>query len=126
MKKIFQIFIIVCGSLLMNSCYYDNDEDFITIPEIPTDPGDPGYVEIKYGAEIQPIFTESCTGCHNENRNPDLREGKSYDALLPTYVTPFKSAESLLYTKLDGGHQNLAPAKIELIKAWINQGAKNN
>ena len=125
MKKIFQILIIVCGGLLMNSCYYDELQERI-IPELPTDPDDPDYVEILYGTDIQPIFTKSCIGCHNDSRNPDLREGYSYSSLVPEYVIAKDAEASRLYTKLAGGHQNLATDKISLIKTWINQGAKNN
>ena len=48
MKKIFQVLIIIFSGLLMNSCHYDELLER-PVPEIPTDPGDPGYVEIKYG-----------------------------------------------------------------------------
>jgi hypothetical protein len=125
MKKILQILIIVCGGLLMNSCYYDELQVKV-IPELPTDPGDPGYVEIKFGTQIQPIFTTSCTGCHNANRDPDLREGLAYSALVPQYVTANNADASPLFIQLAGGHQGLATDKIALIKTWINQGAKNN
>lgn len=125
MKKIFQILLIVCGGLLMNSCYYDELQERI-IPELPTDPDDPNYVEIKFGADIQPIFTNSCVSCHNASRDPDLREGYAYSSLVPEYVVANDAEASRLYTKLASGHQNLATDKISLIKTWINQGAKNN
>jgi hypothetical protein len=125
MKKIFQILIIVAAGLVMNSCYYDEIQEAI-IPELPTDPEDPNFVEIKFGADIQPIFTESCIQCHNASRNPDLRAGFAYSSLVPEYVIADDADASQLYNKLAGGHQNLAQTKITLIKTWINQGAKNN
>lgn len=125
MEKIFQILLIVVGGLLMNSCYYDELQEKV-IPELPVDPNDPDYVEIKFGAEIQPIFTSSCIGCHNASRNPDLRAGIAFGALVPQYVTASNADASPLYVKLAGGHQNLATDKLTLIKTWINQGAKNN
>jgi mono/diheme cytochrome c family protein len=125
MKKIFQILLIVGGGLLMNSCYYDELQEKV-IPELPVDPDDPNYVEIKFATQIQPIFTSSCVGCHNASRNPDLREGFARSALIPQYVTASNADASPLYIKLAGGHQNLATDKITLIKTWINQGAKNN
>ena len=57
MKKIFQILIIVCGGLLMNSCYYDSVADEIIVDDITDDPDDPDYVEILYTTDIEPIFT---------------------------------------------------------------------
>lgn len=125
MKKIFQILLIVIGGLLMNSCYYDELQERV-IPELPVDPDDPNYVEISFGEEIQPIFTSSCVGCHNGSRDPDLRAGYAYNALLPQYVTANDADASPLFVKLAGGHQNLATDKLTLIKTWINQGAKNN
>ncbi len=125
MKKIFQILLIVCAGLAMNSCYYDELQERI-IPELPVDPDDPNYVEIKFGTDIQPIFTNSCAGCHNASRNPDLRAGFAYTAIVSQYVTAGNAAGSPLYVKLEGGHQNVAAANLTLIKTWINQGAKNN
>ena len=125
MKKIFQILLIVGGGLLMNSCYYDELQERI-IPELPVDPDDPNYVEIKFATQIQPIFTSNCIGCHNASRNPDLREGFARSSLIPQYVTASNADASPLYIKLAGGHQGLATDKITLIKTWINQGAKNN
>jgi hypothetical protein len=125
MKKIFQILIIVCAGLVMNSCYYD-ELQVRPIPELPTDPDDPDFVEIKLGADIQPIFTADCISCHNASRNPDLREGFAYSSLVPEYVIANDADASHLYNKLVGGHQNVATDKLTLIKTWINQGAKNN
>ncbi len=126
MKKIFQILLIVCGGLLMNSCYYD-ELQVRTIPELPVDPTDPNYVEIKFATQIQPIFTSSCAGCHNASRSPDLREGFARSAILvPQYVIAGNADGSPFYVKLAGGHQNVSAANLTLIKTWINQGAKNN
>ena len=128
MKKLFQIVLVSSLSLLCFSCYYDEIiEDVITeTPDIPTDPDDPDYVEILFQTDIQPIFTTNCVQCHNENRDPDLRDGEAYRALVTEYVTRRDAEASLLYTTLAGGHQDLAAEKIALIKGWINQGAINN
>jgi hypothetical protein len=127
MKKLLQIVLVSSLSLLCFSCYYDEiPEHILNPPEIPTDPGDPGYVEILLSGDIQPIFTANCIGCHSENRDPDLRSGNSYNALVPTYVTANDAANSELYTKVNSGHGGLTAEQIELIKAWINQGALDN
>ena len=126
MKKIFQILIIVCGGLLMNSCYYDSVADEIIVDALPDDPDDPDYVEILFGADIQPIFTAKCAMCHNASRNPDLRDGNAYNSLVPTYVVADNADGSSLYTFLESGHRDIADEQLELIKAWINQGAANN
>ena len=126
MKKLLQIALVLSLSFSCFSCYYDELQERI-IPELPSDPDDPNYVEIKFKADIQDaIFTVSCVDCHNASRNPDLRDGFSYNSLVPEYVTASNSDASLLYNKLASGHQNLGTEKIALIKAWIDQGAKNN
>ena len=128
MKKIFQILIIACLGLFMNSCYYDEIPEPI-IPEIPD------ITEtIYFTADIQPIFSSKCIGCHNASNKLDLREGNSYNELVPTYVTAGNADNSVLYNKLPGKeHPAPTPSSNEpninelaLIQAWINQGAKNN
>jgi hypothetical protein len=133
MKKLLQIVLVSSLSLLCFSCYYDEIEgdlliiEIPDIPDIPDDPTDPNYVEILFQTDIQPIFTANCINCHNANRDPDLRDGNAYSALLAGYVNADNADTSLLYTKLAvDGHQNVSTADLTLIKGWINQGANNN
>jgi len=122
MKNIFKYLMIICIGGLLHSCYYDAyiEEEF-------TEPDNGGEVptEVSFQADIQPIFTR-CVGCHGGNLNPDLRDGNSYAALVPAYVNANNAASSGLVIKLEDGHQNVSSENIALIKAWINQGAKNN
>lgn len=129
MKKIFQILIVACLGLFMNSCYYDEVEDIIAVvPDIPDTQ------VIFFAADIQPIFTSKCIGCHNASNKLDLREGNSYNELVPSYVTAGNADNSILYDKLPGKNHPASTSsgnepdidELALIKAWINQGAKNN
>jgi len=86
---------------------------------------DPGQV-ISFKDDIQPIFTTNCVRCHDGDRDPDLSIGNSYNSLLAGYVTANDPDNSLLYTTLVDGHQNLDVNSIALIKAWIDRGAENN
>lgn len=130
MKKLLQIVLVSSLSLLCFSCYYDEiQEDLVSeIPDIPDDPNDPDYVEILFQTDIQSIFNaNSCMDCHNANRDPDLRDGNSYNALVPAYVTAGNADGSSLYTTLAvDDHRDVNTEQLTLIKAWINQGAKNN
>lgn len=126
MKKLLQIVLVSSLSLLCFSCYYDEipEQLVVEIPEIPDTQ------VISFGTEIQPIFSK-CTGCHGANISPDLRTGNSYSALVPKYVTASNADASRLYNYLPGnGHHDvgisLSANEIALIKAWINQGAKDN
>ena len=126
MKKLLQIVLVSCLSLLCFSCYYDEiqEETIIEIPEIPDTQ------IISFGTDIQPLFS-NCTSCHATNVSPDLRAGNSFNALVPAYVTVEDAENSKLYNYLPGnGHHDIGATlsvdEIALIKAWINQGALNN
>jgi len=127
MKKLLQIVLVSSLSLLCFSCYYDEIPEKLVVDT----PDIPDTQVILFGTEIQPIFSK-CTSCHNTTiANPDLRAGNSYSALVPKYVTAGNADASKLYTNLPGnGHfdvpVSLSVNEIALIKAWINQGAKDN
>jgi len=126
-KLLFQIVLVSSISLLCFSCYYDEIPDHIlNPPELPTDPGDPDYVEFSFGDDIQPIFNANCIGCHS-SQTPILTENNAYNNIVPDYITPNDADNSALYNKvLGGGHGGLTSDETNLIKAWINQGAENN
>ena len=123
MKKIIP-FILAGGFLLLSSCYYDS-RDPSDIPDI-EEPDN-----VSFSEDVQPIFNK-CTQCHDGSPSPDLREGNSYDALVPGYVEPGNADGSLLYQRLPGvGHPipvdvTLTRDEIGAIRGWINQGAENN
>ncbi|WP_372745438.1 hypothetical protein [Lutibacter sp.] len=123
MKKLLQIVLVSSLSLLCFSCYYDEtiEEAVVEIPDTQV---------VSFASDIQTIFSK-CTSCHGGSINPDLREGNSYNALVPTYVTAGDADASRLYNYLPGnGHHDvsvtLSATEIALVKAWINQGANNN
>lgn len=109
----------VLGLMLsLTGCYYDD----LQVAEIPVIEED-----VSFATEIQTIFNDNnCMQCHNASRNPDLREGFSYAALVPAYAIANDPDASLLLTKLIDGHRSVSTTEIALIKAWIDQGAQNN
>lgn len=123
MKKLIP-FILAGAFLLLSSCYYDS-RGVDDIPEVPV-PDD-----VSFSEDVQPIFNR-CTQCHNGSTDPDLREGNSYNALVPAYVEAGNAEGSLLYQNLPGvGHPFdvgfvLNAEEIATIKGWIDQGADNN
>jgi len=126
MKKLFRLVLVSSLSLMCFSCYYD--ELYIEeIPELPENQ------IVSFKDDIQPIFTENCIACHNASvANPDLREGNSYNAIVPEYVIAGDADNSEFYQKLPGNNHpidtgfTLNVNDIALIKGWIDQGAKNN
>ena len=129
MKKIFQILIIVCGGLLMNSCYYDAFPEYENVDD---GNGDGGDTVVSYQNDIVPLWGQ-CVGCHNGNTPPNL-DTNSYTNLLNGYVVASDADASILYKSLlgSGGISLMPPGskwsqtKIDLVKNWIDQGALNN
>lgn len=123
MKKLAP-FILAGGFLLLSSCYYDS-RDAEDIPDVPVPEG------VSFSDDVQPILNQ-CTQCHNGTTPPDLREGNSYNALVPAYVEEGNADGSLLYQNLPGvGHPinvgfTLSAEEIATIRGWIEQGAENN
>lgn len=92
----------------------------IPTPEIPEG--------ILYSTQIQPIFDNSCVGCHPTVYQPDLTAEESYDALIDDgYVDTDDPESSVLYTTLRGTHESRATEEEKLtILQWITEGALNN
>ena len=94
------------------------------------------------------IFTPSCAGHHGDHATDaglDLTAGNAFSNLVNVRsvqvaldrVTPGNAENSYLIHKLDGragivgdrmppGGQFLTTAQIDVIKQWINDGARNN
>jgi len=126
MKKLFKIVLYSGLILLFQSCYYDTviEEEVIPPPD-----------DVSYSNDIMPLWNADCVSCHKGAIPPDLIDENSWDELVNNgYVVPFESDESSLMNSLYGtnGEQLMPPAgkwsdnKINLVKAWIDQGAKNN
>jgi hypothetical protein len=103
-----------------------------------------------YAKDIQPLFVDKCGTCHGGKRakgDLDLSEGKGYKNLVGAEspqaakmlrVKPGNPDQSLLWLKLDFqktpgdpmpkrflfGPKKLPQAELDLVKAWIAQGAK--
>jgi len=122
MKKLFKIVLVCSLSLMCFSCYYD---EFLEEAEVVIE-------DVSFANDIQPIFTQNCISCHNASRDPDLRVGNAFAAIVPDYVTPGNADNSELFNKLPGNnHPNdvgftLSSEEIALVKAWIDRGAENN
>ena len=105
----------------------------------------PVVTAVNYMAEIQPIFTSRCTGCHNPSTAPQsliLDAENSYELLVnvaskevPSLkrVKPGDPDNSYLVQKIEGtaaeggqmplGREPLTDAQIALIRRWISEGA---
>lgn len=97
----------------------------------------PGAVSIEFTRDIQPLFASHCVKCHGpERQKADLRLDVKRFALRGgdsgKVIVPGKSAESKLIQLVAGldpdavmppKGERLKPGEIELLRAWIDQGA---
>ncbi len=98
---------------------------------VSADPNPPVTPTVFFAADIQPILTASCTGCHGGNNPSDNYNLESYAGTVAKFVNPGNAASSALYTEVQSGDMPrnaapLAPADIMKIQTWINEGALDN
>ncbi len=128
------LIIIVIASL--SAC--TKDEGPVIIEEVKT---------VSYSTDIQPIFTNKCVTCHDQNHSTglNLKQDISYNLLVniastgysPTSrIKPFSKENSVLWHKVNntgvyGGKMPqigdaLTSLEIQKIEKWITSGALNN
>jgi uncharacterized membrane protein len=99
--------------------------------------------EISYSKDVSPILDKFCTTCHNEDEDhPSQLFMDSYESLMKggkhgQAVKPGSAKESLLLQKMDAEPpfgKKMPPSKkliptdeqVEILRQWIDQGAKKN
>ncbi len=100
--------------------------------------------EVSYSKEVAPILEKFCNTCHNEDEDhPSLLYMDSYDQLMKggkhgIAVQPGNGKESLVIQKMSTDPpfgkvmpppdktRRPTPEQIDLIRLWIDQGAKKN
>jgi ankyrin repeat protein len=92
--------------------------------------------KVDFRRDVQPLLKQFCVECHGPSQQQHgFRLDRRRDALrggTTTVITPGNSAGSRLYLKLIGNQFGpqmpptgpLTPEQIEVIKAWIDQGAE--
>ncbi|PYV91777.1 MAG: hypothetical protein DMG05_06445 [Acidobacteria bacterium] len=97
---------------------------------------------VDFDREIRPILSDNCFACHGPDEKQrtaglrlDTKEGAFADRGGYQVIVPGKASESKLYQKISakddavrmpppGFERNLTAKQIELIRQWIDQGAK--
>jgi hypothetical protein len=100
--------------------------------------------QVSYKAEVGPILQQYCVECHKPGGKGTEKSGldmSSYDSLMKgtkfgPVVNPGNSLTSALNMLVEGradpsikmphGKESLPADKIEALKKWVQQGAKNN
>jgi hypothetical protein len=97
------------------------------------------FAAVNFDRQIRPVLSDNCFACHGpdaKNRMANLRlDVPDAGAFLNSVLVPGKSAESHLFQRISSpdvkkrmppsysGH-TLTPQQIELVKQWIDEGAK--
>jgi mono/diheme cytochrome c family protein len=103
-----------------------------------------GLRNVSYAKEVQPILTKNCSECHSPGQQGFTVSGlntTSYAALMKggrygPLVKPGDAFTSALNMLVEGrvdksirmphGRGKLSNEDIAVLKAWVNEGAKNN
>lgn len=104
-----------------------------------------GQKEISYKGDIRPIIHDYCLNCHKPGGKGYEKSGldmRTYQSLMKgtkfgTVIKPGDSYTSIFIQVVDGRvhsaikmpyglNGGLAKDKIELLRKWVQQGAKNN
>ncbi len=101
------------------------------------------FAAVDFNREIRPILSDNCFKCHGPddahrmaNLRLDLRDGGAFaQRSHGPGIVPGDSAKSILYQRVSNPDKNrrmpppnaelnLTPAQVQLIKQWIDEGAK--
>jgi len=103
-----------------------------------------GQKEVSFKNDVQPIVAQYCLECHAAGGQGTEKSGllmNSYDSLMKgtkfgPIIKPGDSLTSALIMLVEGradpsikmphGKEALPKEKIEVLKKWVEQGAKNN
>lgn len=109
---------IMALSAIIFSCTNDNEEELFPVA---TDPSSP---QISFVNQVQPIIENNCaiTGCHVAGaQSPNFR----VDANIRSNATLIR-ARTIAETMPPNSRPDLAQEQIDIIVAWVDQGAKDN
>jgi hypothetical protein len=149
MQKLFKILLILSMAMmimLLQQCKHDP-----WYPPVPSDPNDTTGTDttgsasnpchpdsVYFKKQILPLLISNCamSGCHDDASAQKGVILTSYQKIMSTAdVRPFNPSGSDLYEvlvetdpdkRMPLNKPPLAPDKIELVRKWINQGAKDN
>lgn len=133
MKKILFPFLlcgcIVAASTLVESCYYDNEDDLYGTTVTPTCDTSTA----KFAVFVSPLITAQCatSSCHSSTRQAGGINLSSYTAI-KNYITSSKATflgsikHTSGYSQMPDGGAKFSDCNITKIEVWINGGLLNN
>jgi hypothetical protein len=129
-KKLISSFIVIAivffGGIL-NSCYYDNEEELY--PNVNCN-----NLNVSYALDVVPILENACYECHDLSNAPVLGDGINIEGIdkLKSYIEANQNRflGSLKWNgqgaRMPKGSSKLDFCTINKIEVWINEGMQNN
>jgi mono/diheme cytochrome c family protein len=91
-----------------------------------------GAEPVSFANQVKPILVERCLACHSDKERFGGLSLEKFDDI-SDFVTPGDPEKSRLFVVVSGerakmprGGPPLKPEQIETLRAWIEQGAKND
>lgn len=117
------LFSILFVAVLLQSCYYDNEEDLYPVPP-PCDTSN-----VTYSAYVWPVINDNCTSCHSGSAPSGNISLTDYDE-----VVAAANNGSLLgtirpdagWSPMPKGGPQLPDCDIQRIEIWVDDGTPNN
>lgn len=123
MNTLYKLSFILFFLFLLNSCYYDVEEELY--PYIAPD-------SVTYSANVAPILQANCNACHSASAAPSLGSGivlDSYSAL-KVYVDNGRFSGAINhesgFSPMPKGGSKLNANLLAEINTWLADGAPNN
>lgn len=117
------IFILVIFTFLIESCYYDSEEELY--PDAP--PCDT--TNVSYAEDVWPIISSNCTGCHSGGAPQGNVSLENYDDIVVaanngSLLGTIKHEEG--WSPMPKGGGQLNDCDIATIEKWVNDGTPEN
>lgn len=118
----FMLCIAMMMTTLMDSCYYDNEQDLYPVAQCDTS-------AVTYTSTVEPIVNVNCLNCHSAAENQGGITLEGYDA-----TKAYVDAGSFMGTINHASGSNpmpknaskLSDCDIQKLQSWVNAGAPNN
>lgn len=130
MKQIKYTFYCLGLTLLMWSCYAENEEDLFAIPaNNSTVKNDTNSTAVSFSMTIAPLISNNCatTGCHKNNaQSPNLVSYQDISSQAARIKARAVDENPSIMPPTSSGRPGLTAQQKSDLSSWISNGAPNN